>query len=302
MAEYAQIAPGLEGFAFVDPDTNELVTLDTDTPGSNQVGLRPATPQEIEGAKRGHAAQGFGQKAIGLSEQVVGGATLGLVTRDTPQAKARSQVLEQENPILKTAARVTGTLLPALAVEAATGGAATPLIGAAASRVASFGAAELTQSAAYEMADAAETDRNIEIGNIAQGLLEGAAFLGATRFAGKLARRGASAVEDVAGDPAMALARAQKQAASAADVERATPTWAEAKHYAENAEQIHTEINELSSQAGNKLFGRNGSASRAHNVAEKKSDIFGKMQDADSVAIADRLDLHADQLDALSGK
>lgn len=302
MADYAQIAPGVEGFAFVDPETNELVTLDSDTPGSNQIGLRPATPQEIEGAKRGHAAQGFGQKAIGLSEQVVSGATFGAVTRKTPEAKARSQVLEQENPALKTAARLTGTILPAIAVEVGTGGAATPLIGAAAARAVSFGAAELAQSAAYEMADAAETDRNIEIGNIAQGLLEGAAFLGAGRLVGKLARRGASVVDDVAGDPAMALARAQKQSATAADVERATPTWREARHYADNAEQIHGEINELAAQAGNKLFGRNGSASRAHNVAEKKSDIFGKMQDADSVRVLDNLERYADEAEALAGK
>jgi len=303
VAEYVQIAPGVEGYAFVDPETNELVTTDSDTLGTEQVGLRPATPEEIEGAKRGHAAQGFGQKALGLGEQAVSGASFGLIRGETPEAEARAQVLEQENPLLKTAARLTGTLLPA----ALTGGAATAAggalgLGRAATGVLSFGAEELAQSAAFEMADAAETDRSIEIGNIAQGLLEGAAFLGAGRLAGKLFRRGDDAMQAVGGSPAQALARAQKASATAADVERATPTWAEAKHYAENAGDIHTEINGLAAEAGDKLFGRNGSASRAHNVAEKKTDIFGKMKDADSVAIADSLDRFADEAELLSAK
>lgn len=303
MAEYVQIAPGVEGFAYVDNETGELVTLDADTPGTAQASFRPATPEEIEGAKRGHAAQGFGQKALGLGEQAVSGATFGLARADSAEAQARAQVLEQQNPNLKMVARLTGTMLPTLATGGAVGGLAGAAgLGARAAGALSMGAEELTQAAAFEMADAAETDRNIEIGNIAQGLLEGAAFLGATRFAGKLARRGATAIEDVAGDPAMALARAQKQAATAAEVERATPTWAEARHYAENAEQIHAEIDELGSQAGNKLFGRNGSASRAHNVAEKKADIFGKMKDADSVKIAESLDQYADEADALAEK
>jgi hypothetical protein len=303
MAEYVQIAPGVEGFAYVDSETGELVTLDADTPGSAQTGLRPATPDEVAGAKRGHAAQGFGQKALGLGEQAASGATFGLVRGTSPEAQARSQVLEAENPNLKTAARLTGTILPALA----TGGLVGAGLGAVGvtGRVAgalTFGAEELTQAAAYEMADAAETDRNVEIGNIAQGLLEGAAFLGAARFAGKLGRRTASAVDDIAGDPAQALARAHKASATAADVERATPTWAEAKHYAENVEQIHTEVNELGSQAGDKLFGRNGSASRAHNVSEKKADIFGKMKDADGVKVAESLDAYADQAELLAEK
>jgi hypothetical protein len=303
VAEYVQIAPGVEGYAFVDSDTNELVTLDSDTPGSDQVGLRPASADEIEGAKRGHAAQGFGQKALGLGEQAVSGATFGLVRGESPEAEARASVLEQQNPLLKTAAKLTGTLLPAaLTGGAAAGAAGAAGLGRAATGVLSFAAEDLAQSAAYEMADAAETDRNIEIGNIAQGLLEGAAFLGAGRLAGKLFRRGDDAMQAVSGSPAQALARAQKQAATAADVERATPTWAEAKHYAENAEQIHTEIDELGAAAGNKLYGRNGSASRAHNVAEKKQDIFGKMKDADSVAIADSLDRYADEAELLSAK
>lgn len=299
MADYVQIAPGVEGYAFVDPETNELVTLQTDTPGTDQVGLRPASVEEIEGAKQGHAAQGIGQKALGLGEQAVSGATFGLLRNDSRAAEARAQVLEQENPLLKGAAKVVGTLLPA----AATGGATEAVAGAGAvGRVLSFGAEELTQSAAFEMADAAETDRKVEIGNIAQGLLEGAAFLGAGRLTGKLFRRGEEAMADVAGHPSQAVARAQKASATAADVERATPTWGEAKHYAENAEQIHTEINELGSQAGNKLYGRNGSASRAHNVSEKKADIFGKMQDADGGAVLDSLERYADEADALSAK
>lgn len=302
-AAYAQIAPGVEGYAYVDPDTNELVTLDSNTPGTEQAHLRPASPDEIEGAQRGHAAQGFGQKALGLGEQAVSGATLGLVTADSAEAKARASVLEQQNPLLKNAAKVAGTLLPA----ALTGGASEAAAGAvglgrAATGILSMGAETLTQSAAYEMADAAETDRNIEIGNIAQGLLEGAAFLGAGRLAGKLFRQGEEAIADIAGHPSQSLARAQKASATAADVERATPTWAEAKYYAENAEQINSEINELGSQAGDKLFGRNGSASRAHSVAEKKQDIFGKMKDADGGAILDQLETHADELDALAEK
>lgn len=307
-ATYAQIAPGLEGYAFVDPDSNELVTLDAPVPGSAQMHLRPATQDEISGAQRGHAAQGFGQKALGLAEQAAGGATLGLISPETGglvggDAAARSAILERENPLLKGAARVAGTLVPtALAGAAGAAAGAAGGLGALAEGAVSMGAEELTQSAAMEMADAAETDRKIEIGNIAQGLLEGAAFLGAGRFAGKLLSRGEKTALEVAGSPADSLARAQKQAATAADVERATPTWAEAKHYAENAEGIHQEINELGAQAGDKLYGRQGSASRAHNVAYKKQDVFGKMGDADAVAIAERLEDTADELDQLSAK
>lgn len=308
MAEYVQIAPGVEGFAYVDPSTDELVTLDSDVLGAGQEHLHPATPDDIAGAQRGFKAQGFGQKAIGLGEQAVGGATFGadafgLDALKTPDAAARAQVLEAQNPLLKGAARIAGTLLPALATGGALGaGLGAAGVGARAAGALTFGAEELVQSAAYEMADAAETDRNIEVGNIAQGLIEGAAFLGAGRFAGKLFRRGEEALTDISGSPTQALARAQTASATAADVERATPTWAEAKHYAENADEIRGEINQLGAEAGNKLFGRNGSASRAHNVAEKKADIFGKMKDADSVEIASSLERYADEAEQLSAK
>lgn len=306
MAEYVNIADGVEGFAYVDPETNELVTLDSDQPGTNQVGLRPATKQEIDGARRGYAAQGFGQKAAGLGEAVVAGATLGLLPgTGTAESKARSQVLARENPVLKGAAVAAGSFVPALAVEVATGGAATPLLGAGAARILGMGAAELTQSAAMEMADAAQTDRDVEIGNIAQGLFESALFLGAGKFVGKAFRRGEQAVEDLSkvdGSPGQAVARAQQQASSAADVEKIKPTRAEVMNYAANADEIHAEIDDLSYQSGNKLFGADGSASRAHSIQYKKQDILGKMKDADTLAVADNVEAFADQLDALGAK
>ncbi len=313
MAEYAKIADGVEGYAYVDPDTNELVTLEDDRPGTAQTNLRPATREEIEGARAGHAASSLSQKALGLGEQAISGATFGQV-KDLPFTdptdfagrRARSQVLGQENPILKGAAEVAGTLLPSIAAEVVTGGAATPLLGARAAATLSFGAGTLAQSAAQEFSQAAQTDRDVEIGNIAQGLLEGAAFLGAGRLAGKLFRRAEQSVADVAsglhGGPADSLARGQAKAATAADVERVTPTRAEARFYAQNAEQINSELNDLGYQAGNNLFGREGSFQKAHAIQYKKADIFGKMQDADVDLVADAVQKYADEADALSAK
>lgn len=302
-AEYVNIADGVEGFAFYDPDTNELVTLEGDQPGTAQSHLRRATKAEIEGARRGFAAESASQKARGLAESAVSGATFGLLTNDTPEAKARAAVLGQQNPLLKGAATVAGTLVPAALGGGLVGAGGRALgLGRAAMGVATAGAEELAQSASFEMAQAAEEDRKIEVGNIAQGLLEGAAFLGAGRFAGKLLRRTADQVEDIAGGPAQALARAQKQAATASDVEKVVPSRAEAIHYSDNVEQIHQETSDLAYEAGNKLFGRDGSFSRAHNISFKKQDVWGKMADADLDAVGDGAEAFADQLDELAVK
>jgi hypothetical protein len=303
VAEYVSIADGVEGYAFYDPETNELVTLDSDRPGSAQTNLRPASKEEIDGARRGFAAESASQKARGLAEQAVGGATFGLLTDESPEARARAAVLGQENPILKGVARVAGTLAPTLATGGLAGGAGAAVgLGRVATGILTAGAEELTQAAAYEMAAAAEEDRKIEVGNIAQGLLEGAAFLGAGRFASKAFRRTEEAVADVAGSPAQTIARAQKQAATAQDVATKTPSRSEAIHYRDNAEQIHQEASDLAYESGNKLFGRNGSAQRAHNIGFKKQDVWGKMTDADVDAVADGAEAFADQLDELATK
>lgn len=307
MAEYVSIADGVEGYAYYDQDTNELVTLDTDQPGSAQVSLRPATAQEIEGARRGFAARGLSQKALGLGEAAVSGATFGLATSDSPEAKARAQVLGQENPILKTGAKLAGTLAPALLTGGAVGAAgAAAGLGGRALGVATFAGEELAQAAAFELSEAAELDREVEIGNIAQGLLEGAAFLGVGRFAGKLFRRGEDAAQAAAkapgAGPADALARGQAKAAEAGKLELKTPTRNEAKHYVANRDEIHTELNDLGYQSGNRIFGREGSFQRAHSVQYKKTDILGKMKDADGDGIVDALEDAADQADALAAK
>lgn len=304
MAEYVNIADGVEGFAYYNPRTNNLEVLETDQPGTVQTDLRPATKAEIEGARRGFAAESASQKALGLAESAVGGATFGLLTSETPEAKARAAVLGQENPLLKGAATIAGSLVPAALGGGLVGAGARGLgLGRAATGVLTAGTEELAQSAAFEMAQAAEEDRKIEVGNIAQGLLEGAAFLGAGRFAGKLFRRTADQVEELAGSPAQALARAQKQvAATAADVEKVAPSRAEAIHYSDNVEQIHQEASDLAYEAGNKLFGRDGSFARAHNIGFKKQDVWGKMTDADLDAVADGAEAFADQIDELAAK
>jgi hypothetical protein len=316
LAEYVSIADGVEGFAYFDQETNELVTLDADAPGSAQTNLRPATAQEIEGAKRGFAARGFSQKALGLGEQAVSGATFGLAQSDSDEAEARRQVLEKENPLLKGAAKFAGTLAPTLLTGGAVGAAgAAAGLGGRALGVATFAAEELAQASAFELSEAAELDREVEIGNIAQGLMEGAAFLGVGRFAGKLFRRGEDAASagakasEAAADatkigagPADAVARTQAKAAEAAKAELKTPTRAEAKHYAQNKDEIHAEINDLGYQAGNRIFGREGSFQRAHSVQWKKTDIAGKMKDADGDGIVDALEGFADEAEALAAK
>lgn len=306
MAEYVKIADGIEGFAYVDPNTNELVTLDQDAPGSAQIDLRPATPEEIAGARRGHAAMGGGQKTLAALEAAASGATFGLSDSDSPEAQARAQVLQQQNPIVAGGARVAGSLVPAVAAGAVTGGigAAAGLSGRALG-AASFAAEELTQATAYELSEASQQDREVEVGNVAQGLLEGAAFLGIGRMASKLARRGAETAQEsveAAADASSALARARTSSAARDAAERSVPTRAEAAHYSQNAEQIHAEVNDLGYQTGNNLFGRDGSAQRAHSIQYKKADIVGKMQDADVDLVGDTVDSFADQLDALAAK
>lgn len=305
MAEYVNIG-GSEGYAFVDPNTNELVTLDSDQPGSAQIDLRPATPEEIEGARRGHAAAGGGQKTLAVLEQAASGATFGLSDSDSPEAEARRQVLGQQNPILSTGARVAGSLVPSLAAGAVTGGVGTAVgLGGRALGAATFAAEELTQATAFELSEASQQDREIEVGNIAQGLLEGAAFLGIGRMASKLARRGAeTATEGVeaAADASSALARARGTSAARDAAERSIPTRAEALDYAANRETWHAEANDLGYQTGNNLFGRDGSFSRAHSIQYKKADVIGKMQDADAALVDESVASVADQLDALAAR
>ena len=302
-----QIAPGVEGYAFVDPETNELVTTDSDVLGTDDVGLRPATPAEIDGARRGHAAQGVGQKALGLGEKAVRGATFGQIDADTPEARARRQVLDQQNPILSGLATGVGATLPALAVGAATGGlGAAAGLGAVARGATTFGAEALAESAATEFARAAETDSEIEIGNIAQGLLEGAAFLGVAHGIGALARRGRRAVSGAdapaipEADASSAVARGVAQKDVKVVAEAHVPTKAEAREYADNAADVHQEVTELAYAKGNDMWGRDGSFHRAHSVAYKREDMVGKMPDADPIRIEDVTVGYADALDQLA--
>lgn len=314
MADYVNIAEGVEGFAYYDQDTNELVTLQKDSPGTAQTSLRPATREEIEGARRGFVAQGMGQKALGLAEQVAGGASFGLLSSDSPEAKARAQVLGQENPILKGVARVGGALAPAvLSGGVASAGGAALGLGRTATGLLSAGVEELAVSGALELQDAAETDRDIEVGNIAQGFLEGAAFLGGGRFlsrvGGKVAKRVLNTTDNVAGSPDQALLRARENVKKGLTPENYEETFAnhvptrkEALWYRENKDLVTSDVNNLTYQAGNRLFGQDGSAMKAHNVAYKKQDIWGKMEDADVDTVAETLDRYADQAEELATK
>src|SRR5690606_22879568 len=237
MAEYVQIGEGVEGFAYYDTDTNELVTLDADVPGTTNTSLRPATKAEIEGARRGFAAQSATQKARGLAETAISGATFGLITDRSPEAEARRQVLGQENPVARGLANVAGTLGPALLGGAVVGGVARALgAGARGAAVATFVGEEAAQGGALALSQAAETDGEVDVGSVFQGMAEGAAFLGAARLlrrgvrAGRAKLGGADEVElrgagraelggadevELGAGPDAALARGQAEAKAA---------------------------------------------------------------------------------------
>lgn len=304
MAEYVKVGDS-EGFAFYDQNTNELVTLDTDQLGTDQVDLRPATAEEIEGARRGHAASGGGQKTLAAFQAAASGASFGLLNTNLPEDAARSQVLKQQNPLIEGGARLAGSLAPALVAGAAVG----PAAGVGRLGAVAVGAAEdLAQAAAYEVSEASQVDRDVEVGNIAQGLLEGAAFLGIGSLAAKGLRRlrgAAKATEtgvEAAADAASALPRAEASSAARAEAEFGTPTRAEAKDYVQNRDQIHAEVNDYGYQAGNAMFGRDGSFQKAHNIGYKKTDVAGKMIDANVDAVADTIETFADQAESLAAK
>jgi hypothetical protein len=307
MAEQIDIG-GSQGFAYVDDATGELVLLQG-APGTTQTNLRPASPDEIAGARAGAVAQAPGEKLAGLGEQVIGGATFGIFQSDSPEAQARSQVLGQENPFLKTTARVVGSLAPAALAGPAVGTAAGALgAGTRAAAVAAFVGEEVAQGLAFTAAEAAETDGNIDVGNVAQGLLEGAAFLGFGKAISRLARgrKAAQATEAVAdsatGLPADAVARADAATTQAAKLDAVKPTRAEVVDYAKNAPDVHRQVDDLAVDAGNRAFGENASFTRAHNIGFKRQDIAGKMTDANVGKVVDDLETQAEALEGLAAK
>lgn len=306
MTEYAQIAPDLAGYAYVDTDTGELVTLETDAPGTAQPNLRPASKEEIEGARRGLAARD--QAWRGLGETALSNATFGLVSDRSPEAQARQQVLSAERPVAKGLAAVGGSLLPALAGGGlASAGARALGAGRLATGVASFAGEELAQGGALAMAQAAETDGEVDVGAVFQGMAEGAAFLGA----GKLLAKGVRAVRGlrqadeaaeaaVGAGPEAALARGQARAKAEQAAAPARPTKKQIQRYAEDREQVHTDLNDLAYDAGNRVWGRDGSFDAAHSIGFKKQDIAGRMADADLLEIEDATEQFAEQLEELA--
>lgn len=272
-----------EGYLFYDPTRNQVIPMarpevnDLDV----QVGIRPATPEEIEGARRGLAAGSTGQKALAAGEAALSGATLGLFEGDP----ARQQVLQQENPITAGFSTTLGTLGPALLTGAGAGAAAARLgVGRAGVGVATLAGEEFGQALAQEGADAAAQDRNVEVGNLFQNLAVNAAFLGGARLISRV-NRGAKAagesLEAAAESPASALAHARTRAKATRQELSGTPSRAEATHYARNQDEIHAELNDLAGDSGDSLFGREGSFQAAHSVHLKKTDIAGRMTDAD---------------------
>ncbi len=184
----------------VPPDQVEKVSRDLSwKPASDDEAAKRQAERE-QYAKFGST----GQQAIAAGETALRSATFGAIPGGE-NWRDRDQVLRQESPVISMGAQAVGTLAPALAAGALTGGAGAALgLGTRAAGLAAGAAEGIVGGAADEVEQARAETRDVSAGNIflygLGGEIVGRALPHAlSRGAGKV-RRALTAVEAATGE------------------------------------------------------------------------------------------------------
>lgn len=198
--------------------------------------------------------------------------------------------------------------------------------GARAAQFGALAAEEVAQAGAIEVQHAREEDRGIELGNVVMGLPLALGVSAAGRLARGAARRvrglpdgaPAAGVLDMADNEGNALAQGRRTsearrsvgAAGAGPDKRAPLTEQEVRTYARGREEIHSQVERFGGDAiEDAAAGTAPAFDEVHNIGLKKSDLAGRMDDADPELMAEFADQHttalqslADELDAKGQK
>lgn len=291
------------------------------------LGLQVATPEEVQ-----RRADVLKNTTMGAQAQAAGKLATRTLTFGTSFGDAQSDQQIKDfsavSPTLSTLTKVAGSVAPALAAGAVTGGVGGVLgLAGRGAAIASTVAEEVAGNTAWEVERAKEEGDQISLGNIALGVGLGAGLTFVGRAAkGLIGKAFSGRAGEAIGDEASPLAQgvrtsAERRSAGAAAAEegpaRAPATAAEVERYATNPEQYHAEVNQVGHDAladaytGHEgVTGENGGAMRqVHSVAFKEQDVIPHMTEVDAGGVVDALAEHtaaahatADVLDATGQK
>lgn len=304
----------------IDPRTGAAYDVPDDQVSHAQAQWGLVTPEQ-QALTEQYGSTAEQAKAAGKLAANV--ATFGLLG-DTPEDRQAISVFKDQSPTLAMLTEVAGAVAPG-AVGGGIAGAAMRGLGLG-SRAASLGAIvaeDVAASAAVEREQAAVEGRDIEVANVVSGVPLALGVSAAARVArlgtsfsahsavkqAKAALRGlVPDVDDVAAKPnalsagaKTSRARRSVGAAGAADDARIPLDEKAVRDYAENAEQVTREVNQLGGSALDDMVGGDAPTfDEVHNVGLKKSDVAGKMTDASPDRIYDFADKQIGDLDSLA--
>lgn len=257
---------------------------------------------------------GIASQAEAAAKTAANVATFGMAGFDSAEDKQKIQTFQETSPTLHALTEIAGAAVPG-----AVGGGAVGLglrglgMGARAAQIGGIVGEEVAQSSAIEAEHARQEGRGIELGNVIQGLPLALGVSAAGRLARGAVRRvrglseGAPApgVLDMAESEGNALSQGRRTsearrsvgAAGAAGEGRPPLTEAEVRTYARSRDEIHGQVERFGGDAiEDAAAGTAPAFDEVHNISLKKSDLAGRMDDADPELTAEFADRHTTAL------
>lgn len=299
----------------VDPKTGEVFNNVPDVEvqrATDQFGLVSAE----------HYAQlqkygGLADQAAAAAKTAAEVATFGIASFDSAEDKAQKQTFQEKSPTLHALTEIAGAAVPG-AVGAGVAGAGLRALGAGAraAQLGSIAAEEVAQAGAIEVQHAREEDRGIDLGNVVMGLPLALGVSAAGRLARGAVRRVRGLPEggvtpgvlDMAESEGNALAQGRRTsearrsvgAAGAGPDKRAPLTEQEVRTYARSRDEIHSQVERFGGDAiEDSAAGTAPAFDEVHNIGLKKSDLAGRMDDADPELMAEFAERNTDALGTL---
>lgn len=264
------------------------------------------------------------QKYSGLADQAAAAgktaanvATFGMAGFDSAADKAQMSAFQEQSPTLHALSEIAGAAVPG-AAGGAVGGALMTGLGASA-RAAQIGglvAEEVAQAGAIETQHAQEEGRGIDLGNVVMGIPLALGVSAAGRLARGAARRVRGIAEelspgvlDAAEAEGNALAQGRRTsearrsvgAAGAGPDKRPPLTEQEVRTYARGRDEIHSQVERFGGDAiEDAAAGTAPAMDEVHNIGLKKSDLAGRMDDADPELMAEFAGAHQEAVAGLA--
>jgi hypothetical protein len=262
---------------------------------------------------------GIADQAAAAGKTAANVATFGLAGFDSAEDKQQIQTFKESSPTLAALSEIAGAAAPG-----ALGGGAAGLVmrglgaSARAAQIGGVVAEEVAQSAAIEAEHAREEGRGIELGSVVMGLPLAMGVSAAGRLARGAARRvrgipegGPASLLDAAEAEGNALAQGRRTsearrsvgAAGSGPDGRPPLTEDEVRSYARGRDEIHAQVERFGGDAiEDAAAGTAPAFDEVHNISLKKSDLAGKMNDADPELMAEFADGHGEAVESLASK